>query len=61
MNVDRILQRWASSHSNARLDGSNGVFQAAGGARIYRNFTTTIITIIIYLISAPLPYFLKST
>lgn len=25
----RILQRWASSHSNARLEGLNGLFQAA--------------------------------
>jgi len=25
----RIIQRWTSSHSNARLEGLNGIFQAA--------------------------------
>jgi transposase len=49
----RILQRWRSSHSNARLEGLNGLFQAARArARGYRN-TTTFATII-YLIAAPL-------
>ncbi|CAO0824055.1 hypothetical protein DFAR_4040014 [Desulfarculales bacterium] len=24
-----ILSRWASNHSNARLEGLNGIFQAA--------------------------------
>ena len=47
------LQRWTSSHSNARLEGLNGLFQAARArARGYRNITT--FTTIIYLIAAPL-------
>ena len=59
-NVDRILQRWTSSHSNARLEGLNGIFQAARSrARGYRN-TATFVTII-YLLAAPLPDILKST
>jgi len=49
----RILQRWTSSHSNARLEGLNGLFQAARArARGYRNVTT--FATIIYLIAAPL-------
>jgi len=49
----RILQRWTSSHSNARLEGLNGLFQAARArARGYRNIAT--FATIIYLIAAPL-------
>jgi transposase len=59
-HLERILQRWTSSHSNARLEGLNGIFQAARArARGYRN-TATYITII-YLLAAPLPDVLKST
>ena len=59
-HVERIIQRWKSSHSNARIEGLNGVFQAARArARGYRN-TATYITII-YLLAAPLPDILKST
>jgi len=58
-HVKRIIQRWKSSHSNARLEGLNGVFQAARArARGYRN-TATYITII-YLLAAPLRDLLKS-
>lgn len=58
-HVERIIQRWKSSHSNARLEGLNGVFQAARArARGYRN-TATYITII-YLLAAPLRDLLKS-
>lgn len=58
--AERILQRWTSSHSNARLEALNGIFQAARTrARGYRN-TATYITII-YLLAAPLPDILKST
>jgi transposase len=57
---ERILQRWNSSHSNARLEGLNGLFQAARArARGYRN-TTTFATII-YLIAAPLGDLFEST
>ena len=59
-HLERILQRWTSSHSNARLEGLNGLFQAARArARGYRN-TTTFVTMI-YLIAAPLRDLLKST
>jgi transposase len=50
---NRILQRWTSSHSNARLEGLNRLFQAARArARGYRNVDTFVA--IIYLIAAPL-------
>ncbi len=59
-HVERIAQRWASAHSNARLEALNGLFQAARSrARGYRN-TATFATII-YLLAAPLPNILKST
>ena len=49
----RILQRWTSSHSNARLEGLNGLFQAARArARGYRNVTT--FATMIYMIAVPL-------
>ncbi len=52
-HLERILQRWSSTHSNARIEGLNGLFQAARArARGYRN-TATFITMI-YLIAAPL-------
>src|SRR3990170_6384073 len=52
--VERIIQRWTSSHSNARIEALNGLFQAARSrARGYRN-TATYISII-YLLGAPLP------
>jgi transposase len=58
-NVERIIQRWNSSHSNARMEGLNGIFQAARArARGYRN--TATFTTIIYLLAAPLPNILKS-
>ena len=50
---ERILERWTSTHSNARIEAMNGLFQAARArARGYRN-TATFITMI-YLIAAPL-------
>jgi transposase len=52
-HLGRILQRWTSTHANARLEGLNGLFQAARArARGYRN-TSTFITMI-YLIAAPI-------
>ena len=48
----RIRQRWTSSHSKARPEGLNGLFQAARAhARGYRNITT--FATIIHLIAAP--------
>jgi transposase len=59
-HLDRILERWTSFHSNARLEGLNGLFQAARArARGYRN-TTTFATMI-YLIAAPLGDLFAST
>jgi transposase len=59
-HLERILRRWTSTHSNARLEGLNGLFQAARArARGYRN-TTTFATMI-YLIAAPLGDLLQST
>ncbi len=56
----RILERWTSTHSNARMEAMNGLFQAARArARGYRN-TETFITII-YLIAAPLGDMFNST
>ena len=55
----RILECWTSTHSSARLEGFNGLFQAARArARGYRN-TTTFATMI-YLIAAPLEELFKS-
>jgi len=57
---ERILERWASTHSNARIEAMNGLFQAARArARGYRN-TETFITMI-YLIAAPLGNLFNST
>ncbi len=56
----RILQRWTSRHSIARLEGLNGLFQAARArARGYRSITT--FATIIYLIATPLGDLFKST
>jgi transposase len=52
-HAERILARWTSGHSTARLEGLNGLFQAARArARGYRN--TTTFAAIIYLIAAPI-------
>jgi len=59
-HLGRILQRWTSTHANARLEGLNGLFQAARArARGYRN-TATFITMI-YLIAAPIGNLFDST
>jgi transposase len=55
-----IEARWESQHSNARLEGLNGLFQAARArARGYRN-PATFITMI-YLIASPVGDLIKST
>ncbi len=52
-HLERILFRWRSGHTNARLEGFNGLFQAARArARGYRNVNTFIT--MIYLIGAPI-------
>ncbi len=55
-----ILQRWSTTHSSARLEGLNGIFQAARArARGYRNVYTFIT--MIYFIAAPIGDLIKST
>lgn len=52
-HFERILERWTSTHSNARMEAMNGLFQAARArARGYRNTATFIA--MIYLIAAPI-------
>ena len=49
----RIIRRWASGYSNARLEPLNGLFQAARArARGYRSAAT--FACVIYLIGAPI-------
>ena len=56
----RILERWTSTYSNARMEALNGIFKAARArARGYRNVATFIT--IIYLIAAPLGNLINST
>jgi transposase len=55
----RILQRWTSTHTNARLEALNGIFQLVRSrARGYRNVDTFIT--MIYLVGAPLPKLVNS-
>jgi transposase len=52
-HASRIIRRWHSGHSNARLEALNGLFQAARArARGYRS--TATFACIIYLIGAPI-------
>lgn len=46
VHLDRIIQRWTSCHSNARLEGSNGIFQAARSRASGNRSAATFITII---------------
>ncbi|WP_221913915.1 ISL3 family transposase, partial [Thiorhodospira sibirica] len=56
----RVVQRWTSTYTNARLKGMNSLFQAARArARGYRNDETFIG--MIYLIGSPVSSMIKST
>lgn len=56
----RILQRWTSTYSTARIEGLNSLFQAARArARGYRSAATFIT--MIYLIAAPIADLMEST
>ncbi len=58
-HAERILQRWSSTYTNARMEGLNSLFQAARArARGYRN-TGTFITMI-FMIASPVSDLLKS-
>ena len=59
-HAERVVRRWTSTYTNARLEGLNGLFQAARArARGYRN-TATFMTMI-YMIGSPAGAVLKST
>ena len=59
-HAERVVRRWTSTYTNARLEGLNGLFQAARArARGYRN-TETFMTMI-YMIGSPAGAVLKST
>ena len=59
-HLERILERWTSNLSNARLKDFNGLFQAARArARGYSNNDTSIT--MIYLIAAPIENRVEST
>ena len=59
-HASRIIRRWHSGHSNARLEALNGLFQAARArARGYRS--TATFACIIYLIGAPIAALLEGT
>ena len=58
-HIERVVQRWTSTYTNARLDGFNGLFQAARArARGYRNAETFMT--MIYLIGSSAGSILKS-
>jgi len=59
-HAERVVRRWTSTYTNARLEGLNSLFQAARArARGYRN-NSTFITMI-YMIASPAGSILKST
>ena len=59
-HAERVIRRWTSTYTNARMEGLNSLFQAARGrARGYRN-TETFITMI-YMIASPAGSVLKPT
>jgi transposase len=58
--LPRIIRRWKSLLTNARMEGFNGLFQAARArARGYRNVTNFIT--MIYLIGAPISALLENS
>lgn len=58
--LPRIIRRWDSLLTNARMEGLNGLFQAARArARGYRNVTNFIT--MIYLIGAPITTLLENS
>ncbi|WP_419634529.1 transposase [Thiolapillus sp.] len=58
-HAERVVRRWTSTYTNARMEGLNSLFQAARArARGYRN-NRTFITMI-YMIASPAGSILKS-
>ncbi len=59
-HAERVVRRWTSIYTNARMEGLNSLFQAVRArTRGYRN-TKTFITMI-YMIASPAGSILKST
>jgi transposase len=59
-HAERVVRRWTSAYTNVRIEGLNGLFQAAGArARGYRNVETFVT--VIYGIGSPAGAVLKST
>ncbi len=59
-HAERVVRRWTSTYTNARMEGLNSLFQAARArARGYRNDQTFIT--MIYMIASPVASILKST
>ena len=59
-HAKRVIQRWHSTYTNARMEGLNSLFRAAKArARGYRNTDTFIA--MIYMIASPAGSILKST
>ena len=59
-HTERVVRRWTSTYTNARMEGLNSLFQAARArARGYRNDQTFIT--MIYMIASPAASILKST
>jgi len=59
-HAERVIRRWTSTYTNARLEGLNSLFQAARArARGYRNTDTFMC--MIYMIASPAGSILKST
>lgn len=59
-HAERVVRRWTSTYTNARIEGLNGLFQAARArARGYRNVETFMT--MIYMIGSPAGAVLKST
>ncbi|WP_419633014.1 ISL3 family transposase [Thiolapillus sp.] len=59
-HAERVVRRWTSTYTHARMEGLNSLFQAARArARGYRN-TGTFITMT-YMIASPAASILKST
>jgi transposase len=59
-HAERVVRRWISTYTNARLEGLNGLFQVSRAkVRGYRN--TETFTTVIYMIGSPAGAVLKST
>ena len=59
-HTERVVRRWTSTYTNARLEGLNSLFQAARArARGYR--TNNNFIVILYMISSPVGQMLNIT